>query len=117
MYPAAPGSWIAARCRARDGFRVDPEVAERALAPVIVASVSGRDTTGTQTKMLNFRALLIAEKIKFSFEIETVHLLARWPDELTDDERARVESFVRASFGARQPTDRRGGDRATDVCR
>ena len=100
MYPGAPGSWLAERWRARDGFRVDPEVAERALAPVIVASMSGRDTVGTQTKMLNFRALLIAEKIKFSFEIETVHLLTRWPDELTDDERARVESFVRASFGA-----------------
>ena len=100
MYPGAPGSWLTARWRARDGFRVDPEVAERALAPVIVASMSGRDTVGTQTKMLNFRALLIAEKIKFSFEIETVHLLARWPDELTDEERARVESFVRASFGA-----------------
>lgn len=100
MYPDAPGGWLITRWRSRDEFRIDPDTAERALAPVIVVGADGRDTVATQAKMLNFRAVLIAGKISFARDIETTELLPRWPGELDDDERARVESFVRAGFGA-----------------
>lgn len=100
MYPSAPGSWLLAPWQTREGFRMDPAVAERALARVIIDGADGRGVVATQAKMLSFRGFLVARKIQFSLEIETVGLLKGWPDELNADERERVESFVRAAFGA-----------------
>lgn len=100
MYPGAPGEWLISRWRDRSGFRVDPAVAERSLSPVIVAGADGRDQVATHAKMVALHGIVMAGKVKFARSIETVELLPLWPDHLDDDQRALVESFVRASFGA-----------------
>lgn len=100
MYPQAPGSWIIQRWPERPEFRVDPERAEQGLARVIIASAIGRDTVPTNAKALNLSAVMTAEKISFAHDLETINLLGDWPNDLDDDERSRIESFIRATFGA-----------------
>ena len=100
MYPEAPGSWLIDRWRSRAAFRIDPADAERGLAAVVVASLSGRETVATNAKMLGLRGVVVAGKISFGADVVMVDLLPRWPDALSDDERRLVEASARATFGA-----------------
>lgn len=98
MYPDAPGSWLIQPWKSRS-LRVDPDQAESTLCKIILAARHGSTDTSTWAKAVAFGGLLIADKLRFSSDLETVDLLQRYPM-LEDDENARVESFIRASFGA-----------------
>lgn len=98
MYPNAPGSWLIQPWRDR-GVRIQPDQAESILCGVILDARDGRTAVSTWAKAVAFGGLLFAGKLRFSSDVKTVELLPRYPM-LTDQENERVESFIRASFGA-----------------
>lgn len=99
MYPGAPGSWLIQWWRDR-GLSIDPEIAESRLNETIRASFHGRDPVATRAKAFALRGFVVAGRIFFGPDVETVELLPRYPHELNQDEVVRVEGFIRASFGA-----------------
>lgn len=104
MYPGAPGEWLSDLGAARD-LHVDPEAAQRYLAPSIVATLSGRSPASTAIKAGVFRQLLMNDRLRFAPGAVPADELSRYPRAVTDDERQMVEAFVRASFGALQGAD------------
>lgn len=99
MYPKAPGSWLIQRWR-DSGLSIDPELAESRLNETIRASFHGRDPVATRAKAFALRGFVLAGRIYFGQDVKTVELLPRYPHELNQEEVARVEGFIRASFGA-----------------
>ena len=99
MYPAAPGSWLLEPWRARGGS-VDPEAAYRHLRSVIGASMDGREPVPTRAKMIVFRQMIKHQRVSFAAGVagDALEALTRYPKQVTDEERKRAESFVRASF-------------------
>lgn len=97
MYPEAPGSWLIQPWRDR-GVTIDPDVAQSVLNDVVVECRTGYTDASTWAKAVVFGGLLSAGKLHFGADVETVELLPRYPM-LSDDDNARVESFIRASFG------------------
>lgn len=97
MYDAAPGSWLLAPWKQR-GHTIDWERAQAHLRSLVTSAPDGRSALATAAKHLHFRAVVLADRIRFSREVTTVDLLSKFPHGLTEDERKRVDTFVRASF-------------------
>jgi hypothetical protein len=104
MYPGAPGEWLSDLGAGRD-LHVDPEAAQRYLAPAIVATLSGRSPASTAIKASVFRQMLMNDMLRFAPDAVPADELSRYPRAVTPDERQMVEAFVRASFGALQGAD------------
>lgn len=98
MYPEAPGSWLIQPWRDR-GISIDPQIAQSVLDDVVTDCRTGYTDASTWAKAVVFGGLLMAGKLQFSSQVETIDLLPRYPM-LSDEDNARVESFIRASFGA-----------------
>lgn len=98
MYPSAPGGWLLDPWRAR-GLSVNPEIAQRYLAPVIADSFHGRRETPTRAKFLYLRGIAKAGRFHITFESDLPELLSRYPHRMKDDdETAMTESMIRAAF-------------------
>lgn len=97
MYSDAPGQWLLAPWKER-GIPIDWEIAQRHLKSVIRACADGRSPGSTAAKHVYFRAYARAGRLHFSSAIETVKLLMRYPDDLSEGELQRVDAFVRAGF-------------------
>lgn len=97
MYPSAPGSWLAELVRLPDDH-VDPEVAESYLNRAIAAIADGRGPGATALKATAMRQQMVAGKLHFAVQGAPVEDLKRYPRGLSEDERASVESFIRASY-------------------
>jgi hypothetical protein len=99
LYPGAPGSWLAAAA-ADSTSPPDPEKAERFLQTSIAAIASGRGPGATAVKALLFRQLITAGKLHLAPDPALEDELIRYPGQVSEQERGRVESFLRASFAA-----------------
>lgn len=97
MYPDAPGRWLADLARLPDDH-VDPEIAESYLNRAIAAIADGRGPGATALKATAMRQQMMGGRLHFSAQGAPVGELKRYPRELSDDERASVESFIRASY-------------------
>jgi hypothetical protein len=99
MYPSAPGSWLIAIAGGRPEH-VDPETAQRHLAPIVVEMLNGRSPASTTVKAAVFRSFVMTGRISFAPGAVPADELSRYPDRVTDDEKKHVEAYLRASFGA-----------------
>lgn len=101
MYPSAPGSWLLEPWRMASN-RIDPEGAQRFLAKVINDSRHGQDPVPTRAKAIVFRQFVTSGKLRFVGDVgkDVREALPRWPDKVTEQERLRIESFIRASWGS-----------------
>lgn len=97
MYEGAPGSWLIRPWRDR-GLSVDPEAAQRYLAPVITDAAHGQSEIATRAKFLVVARWANAGKLHVPPD-STFKLFPRYPDGLDDDERRLVEASTRALFG------------------
>ncbi len=98
-YEKMPGAWIF------DGWTGPrPVVAEDApaefLADVVRAAWHGQSDVATRAKVLAVRGQIRSGKIHLPPGVGFLELLPRYPNQLDDDDRARVESSVRAMFNA-----------------
>lgn len=97
LYPNAPGFWLVER-RFADGTTPDPARAEAFLAPVIAESFHGQHLVPMLTKFMFLRGMMKGGKIHFPREMPALELLPRYPNDLDEDERARADTFIRATF-------------------
>jgi hypothetical protein len=101
LYEAPPGGWLVGLSE-RDAAEPDRTLAEDYLSGAIATIADGRGRGGTAVKATVFRQLMLSGSIHFAAEGTPVEELKRYPGGVTDDERKRVESFIRASYGAFQ---------------
>ncbi|MEW6477168.1 MAG: DUF5677 domain-containing protein [Actinomycetota bacterium] len=99
MYPDAPGRWLLDTWRRR-GLSVDPEVAQRYLAPIIAESFHGQHLVPTRAKFVYIRGVVKAGRLHVPAESDMPELLSRYPERLTEQERSKTEPAIRATFGA-----------------
>jgi hypothetical protein len=101
MYPNTPGRWLI-QPRLDAGLSIDPEIARRGLAPVVAASLDGHDPLATRAKAVVFRQLVEAGRLSLPGELvdELRDEILRYPMRTTAEETAKIESFIRATFGA-----------------
>lgn len=100
MYPAAPGAWIIQGVLA-NGFVPDLERANAHLNDILVKGGHGQDIAATRAKLMSQRALFNSGKVSMPPHLfEDFKLLANWPNGLSNDDRLKIESIMRASFGS-----------------
>lgn len=99
MYADAPGSWLLDLTDTPDA--ADPFVAERFLTRSISRIAGGNLAGGTALKATAVRQMLRSGRIKIAGDSGwPIDELARYPDRVSPDERAMIESVIRASFGS-----------------
>lgn len=99
MYPDAPGGWLLEPWRRR-GLSIDSDVAQRYLAPIIAESFHGQHLVPTRAKFVYTRGVVKAGRLHIPPESDIPDLFARYPEHLTEEERAKTEPTIRATFGA-----------------
>ncbi|MBD7999550.1 DUF5677 domain-containing protein [Oerskovia gallyi] len=97
-YQDLPGAWIL------DGWRgheepVSREPPEEFLRRTTIAAWHGQNDVATRAKVLYTRAFMQAGKVSFGENVTFLHMLTRYPNELTRDECRQVEASMRAMFG------------------
>lgn len=98
-YDGLPGAWVF------DGWTgtrqaVTEEASGEFLAAVARSAWHGRSDVATRAKALAVRGQIHAGKMQFAPGLGFLELLPRYPNQLGDTERARVESSIRATFNA-----------------
>lgn len=98
-YEGVPARWLI------DGWRGHEEIVaasapESYLRRTVADAVHGQSSTATKAKALVLRARFKHGKIILAPEIgrEWAHILPRYPDEITEEERRRIEPSIRAAF-------------------
>ncbi len=100
MYPEAPGRWLI-QPWLDTGLVIDPVIAERGLRDVVGKALDGRGNVATRAKALLFRQMVKAGRVSFSDKVMTdefVEAFRSYPRDANDEQKARVESHVRAAF-------------------
>jgi len=100
MYPEAPGRWLI-QPWLDSGLVIDPSIAERGLRDVVGKALDGRGNVATRAKALAFRQIVQAGRVSYSDQVMTDELMdafRKYPRDASDEQRARVESHVRAAF-------------------
>lgn len=100
-YDNVPGRWILSGWEGNTQI-VGADEPEQLLRSVVEASSHGQSSTATKAKAMILRAYLQAGKISFPPEIgrEWADILPRYPDQISEEERRRIEPSIRASFMA-----------------
>jgi hypothetical protein len=100
-YPEAPGSWLLELVPVPD--EADLTIAEQFLSRSIRTIAGGNLAGGTALKATAVRQNLRSGRIKIARDSGwPLDELSRYPDRVTSDERAMIESVIRASFGSFQ---------------
>jgi hypothetical protein len=100
MYPEAPGRWLI-QPWLDTGLVIDPAIAERGLRDIVGKALDGRGNVATRAKALLFRQMVKAGRVSFSEKVMTDELMdafLKYPRDANDEQKARVESHVRAAF-------------------
>lgn len=96
-YKGLPGAWIF------DGWDGgaeigDPDDPEEFLQGVVRAAPGGGTSLATKSKATVIRAYIVARKMVFGYQPEWADALPRYPHDVTEEERQRLESTLRAMF-------------------
>jgi hypothetical protein len=99
-YQELPGRWIFEGWLGNEQIVAATEP-EKLLRRVVEDSAHGQSSTATKAKTMILRAYLAAGKIRFAPGVaDWAKILPRYPDEITEEERRRVEPSIRATFMA-----------------
>jgi len=96
IFPEAPGSWLIQPWRDRVAS-IDPQIAQSVLDDVVTDCRTGGHRRLDVAKAVVFCGLLMAGKLHFSSQVETVDLLPRIPCSVTRTTHASSRSSARAS--------------------
>lgn len=106
LYPDCPAKWLSEALREESDGAIDPIRGLNLLRSIVTDLLGGRSELATRVRVVPFGRPLKNGKMFFMQGMQTVELLPRYPNALSDDERAQVEAFVRASmmaqFGMRE---------------
>lgn len=98
-YSDMPGTWLLDGWRGREQI-IPPDEQERNLAKVVLDSSHGQSAVATRAKFMPLRARFIARKVALNPEVfeEWKDVLPRYPFDVTEEERRRIEPSIRATF-------------------
>ncbi|WIG18395.1 DUF5677 domain-containing protein [Kocuria rosea] len=96
-YHDLPGAWVFGGW-GDDVPNVPDHESEKMLQDVVLAAPDGQSSLATKSKAMVIITYLVAGKLVFSYEAEWVNLLPRYPDDITEEERQRLEPALRATF-------------------
>ena len=98
-YSDMPGAWLFDGWRGREPI-IPPDEQERYLAKVVLDSSHGQSAVATRVKCMILRARFKAGKIVLGPEVfeEWKSVLPRYPSNITEEERRRIEPSIRATF-------------------
>jgi hypothetical protein len=98
-YPDVPGMWLFNGWEGSEQI-VGADKPEKLLARVVRDHSHGQGPSATRAKFMVLRAWFKAEKIHIALEIaqEWGQVLLRYPDNITEEERRRIEPSIRATF-------------------
>lgn len=98
-YSDMPGAWLLDGWRGREPI-IPSDEQERYLAKVVLDSSHGQSSVATRAKCMTLRARFKAGKIVLSPEVfeEWKEVLPRYPSNITEEERRRIEPSIRATF-------------------
>jgi hypothetical protein len=98
-YSDMPGAWLLDGWRGREPI-IAPDEQERYLAKIVLDSSSGQTAVVTRAKCIPLRARFKAGKIFLTPEVfeEWKDILPRYPFNVTEEERRRIEPSIRATF-------------------
>jgi Family of unknown function (DUF5677) len=95
VYPNAPGRWLVEP--RLDRIHPSAQAAESVLEPIVRHCLHGQAEVPTRAKALVLRGRFKARKISLSSGID-LEPLTRYPSDITEDERRRLEPTIRAMF-------------------
>lgn len=98
-YSDMPGAWLLDGWRGREPI-IGPDEQERYLSKVVLDSSHGQSAVATRAKCMILRARIKAGNIILSPEVfeEWRDVLPRYPFDITEEERRRIEPSIRATF-------------------
>lgn len=111
FFPDSPASWLVSESFLAEEGHLDPERELGRLRGLVVDLMDGQGALATDVRMCSFGRVVKSGKMLFPKNMPTVDLLPKYPEGCTTDERAIVESFVRAGMNAYlTATDREGSE-------
>lgn len=115
-YDQLPGSWLLGGWSGREPI-IGADEPETFLRTIVTDANHGQSSTATKAKAMLLRAWLRAGKISLPREIgeEWGAILPRYPDQITEEERRRIEPSIRAAvmgFSAIDHKEDESGDPA-----
>ncbi|MGH7428424.1 MAG: hypothetical protein ACREJ4_08750 [Candidatus Methylomirabilaceae bacterium] len=100
FFPESPASWLVTENFLEEGGHLDPDVELGVLRKLVVELFDGRGALATAARMAVFGRVLKSGRLHFPRDMLIVEILPKYPHRCSDDERAMVETFVRATMGA-----------------
>lgn len=111
FFPESPASWLVTEDFLQEGGSLDPSIELGNLRGLVVELFDGRGELATAARMAVFGRVLKSGRLHFPQGMPILDILPKYPDTCSDDERAMVETFVRAAMGAYLGADDRYTDR------
>lgn len=98
-YEDLPARWLFERAPYKRNAP-DEDAFENTLRPIVLNSIHGQSDVTTKAKTMIVRAYLFAGKLHLTPSIsqDWGSILPRYPDGVTDEEKARIEPSMRATF-------------------
>lgn len=100
FFPESPASWLVTEDFLQEGGSLDPGVELGNLRGLVVELLDGHGELATAARMAAFGRVLKSGRLLFPRDMPIVETLPKYPDKCSDDERAMVETIVRATMGA-----------------
>jgi len=100
FFPESPASWLVTENFLEEGGRLDPSLELGVLRRLVVELFDGRGALATAVRMAVFGRVLKSGRLRFPRDMPVCDILPKYPDRCSDDERAMVETFARATMGA-----------------
>lgn len=110
-YDTIPARWLLEYVTLPE-TAANPTFQEEILRPIVYDSIHGQSDVATKAKIMVVRAYLCAGKLRLPPQIaqEWFPILAKYPDGVTEEERARIEPSMRATYLTLSGLDEGPGD-------
>ncbi len=95
FYRDSPASWLLSPDWISAGGSLDPEEELPKLRRLVTMLLPGKDDFAGRVRAIPMARFLKHDKVRFNIDLPVVDLIGRYPTELTNDERYRVESTAR----------------------
>lgn len=115
QYPDCPALWLYEDWLKENDYDTDRGV--EYLSDIVRPMIPSRGSHSAELRCMVIARNVKAGKLHFSRDVETVELLPKYPTYLDKDDRAKVESFIRATWNSLQTPTEDGAAATPDWCK
>ena len=114
QYPDCPAAWLYEDWLAENSC--DAAKGVQYMSDLVRPMIPSRDSHSAELRCMVIARIAKAGKLHFGPEVETVELLPKYPTYLDEDDRAKVESFIRATWNTIQNMTDSGAVEKSEWC-